>query len=74
MFVDDVVLALELDLQKPDDTVVLELLTDGPHQDWTHFASGTRQYPESVFDENGDFRRRAVNLCNFGQRPSRGSA
>jgi hypothetical protein len=54
----DVMLALEFGLQKPDDTVVLELLADGPYQDWTHFASGTRQYPESVLDENRDFRSR----------------
>ena len=55
---DHVVLALQFGLQEPDDTVVLELLADGPHQDWTHFASGTRQYPESVLHENGDFRSR----------------
>jgi hypothetical protein len=52
------VLALQFGLQEPDDTVVLELLADGPYQDWTHFASGTRQYPESVPHENGDFRSR----------------
>ena len=45
---DDVVLALELDLQKPDDTVVLELLTDGPYQDWTHFTSGPDSTPNRV--------------------------
>lgn len=35
--------ALEPDLQEPDDTVVLELLADGPHQDRTHDTSRTRQ-------------------------------
>jgi hypothetical protein len=57
----DVVLALEFHLQEPDDTVVLELLADGPYQNWTHFASGTRQYPESLPHENGEFRP-AANL------------
>jgi len=35
-----VVLALELSVKKPDDTVVLELLTDRSNQNWTQEPSG----------------------------------
>ena len=44
MFVTTSCLRFSLDLQEPDDAVVLELLADGPHQDRTHLTSGTRQY------------------------------
>jgi hypothetical protein len=36
------VASLELDLQQPDDAVVLELLADRPHQYGTHETSGRR--------------------------------
>ena len=36
----DIVLALQLRLQKPDDTVVLELLSDRPNQNRTQVTSG----------------------------------
>ena len=39
---DDVVAALEPDLQQPDDTVVLELLADRTHQNRTHETSRRR--------------------------------
>jgi hypothetical protein len=52
----DVVLALEFCLQEPDDTVVLELLADGPYQNWTHFASpAPDSTPNQSFMKTGNF-------------------
>jgi hypothetical protein len=39
---------LELDLEQPDDAVMLQLLTDGSHQDRTHEASGRRKVTGNV--------------------------
>jgi hypothetical protein len=41
-----VVLALQLRLQQPDDTVVLELFAHGTHEDWAHMTSRDRNLPE----------------------------
>ena len=55
---DYLMLALQLDLKESDDPIVLELLADGPHQDWAHLTSRTRQYSESRLPENREFQRR----------------
>lgn len=40
---DDVMPAFELDLQEPDDSIMLELLPDRPHQNRAHLTSARRQ-------------------------------
>ena len=52
MFVDDLVAALQPDLEQPDDAVVLELLADGTHQYRAHLTSRGDETLPNEAEEN----------------------
>lgn len=70
----DLVTTLQFHLQQPDDAVVFELFADGPHQDWAHFSSGTRQYPESPVLRTVNFNAARAKVCSRGQIPKHPAA
>ena len=60
-----VVASFQLYLEDTNHTVVLELLADGPHENWAHLTSRRRQYPEIVFLRNANF----TSDTRAGRRP-----
>ena len=65
----DVVLALELDLQETDDTVVLELFANRPDQNWAHFASAPDSTLNQAFMKTGNLLARLPNCVDAGTSP-----
>jgi hypothetical protein len=63
----DVMTTLQLHLQEPDHSIVLELLTDRPYQYRTHVTSRRRISPNAP-DENDEVARFAKLYTGWGRR------